>query len=126
NIIGVVTYDKTPNLPIRFHLNVGYQVNNNLRVSQSGADSRIIAITNAYSDNAIVAALGIEYLLDWSILSLEYSVDMISGGSFGAQPQRISLGARFYPTSDRALGLTLGSDISLANADGSQAGVFVE
>lgn len=126
DVLAVGTYDLTDKLPIRLHLNAGYRIDNNIRVSNVGADARVINITRAYPDNSILAALGVEYLLRWALLSLEYSMEMISGGSFAQNPQRVSIGSRFYPTADKAFGLTVGADIGTSGANAATAGVYKE
>lgn len=115
NLIGLATYEL--NGKYRFHGNLGYQINNNKRLTVSGTDLRVNAILHAYEDHLMPVALGFEYLFKWVSLSLEYSLDYVLGSSsgFAGQPQRITLGSRFFPLPDRAMSLQLGLDYGLSS-----------
>ncbi len=125
---AIATYDMTQTTPIRLHVNLGYAINNNARVTNASTNLREINILRAYPTNALVAALGAEYLTRYASFSFEYSIDYLQGASgygYLDNPQRISLGARIFPTNDQSLSLTAGADIGGFATDAALGG-FVE
>lgn len=111
----ITTYDAARK--IRFHGNLGFQVNNNERLTVGGTDQREITVLNVYEGNLLPVALGLEYLFSWASASVEYSIDYVFGSTVGmlAQPQRITLGGRFFPTHDQALAAMVGVDVGVSS-----------
>lgn len=115
-LLGLITYDSGKSF--RYHGNLGLRIDNNKRiVAGTTTDQRQITIFHAYGNSLIPLALGVEYLMKWVVVSAEYSMDYVFSSPAGlmGQPQRLTLGGRLFPTSDKALALQLGLDLGISS-----------
>lgn len=116
-VIGVITYDSGK--PLRFHGNLGMRIDNNqVVIAGTTTDQRQITIFHAYGNSLMPIALGTEYLFKWTAISAEYSLDYVFSSPAGlmGQPQRLTLGGKIFPTTDRALALQLGLDLGFISS----------
>lgn len=129
------------NIPLRFHLNVGYQWNGYkgsktfLSPTTPGGNpdpradptNTILRFALHRPDsNLIPIRLGSEYVVRrFLTLFLEWGLDGIMSGppgfSFGQSPQRLGVGIRFYPT--KQLVATVGGEFALVQNPDPQVAI---
>lgn len=117
------------NLPLRFHLNLGYEWNGykgykNFIKSTTATDADIVQNTNTIlrfalgrpDRNLMPVRLGGEYVVRrYLTLFMEWGLDGILSGppgfSFTQSPERLGVGIRFYPT--KQFVATIGGEFAL-------------
>lgn len=129
------------NLPLRFHLNLGYQWNGYkgtrtfLPATTPGGNpdpradptNTILRFALHRPDsNLIPIRLGGEYVIRrYLTFFLEWGMDGITGGppgfNFGQSPQRLGLGVRFYPT--KQFVASVGSEFALVQNPNPQIAI---
>ncbi|MEZ4703653.1 MAG: OmpA family protein [Bdellovibrionota bacterium] len=101
-------------LPFRLHANAGYRKDQTGGIVNSTSDERTRVITKSLPDDVLLVGLGAEYVRNALAVNLEYTLDRVmgqSGKTFLDHPQRVTLGATYFPASNRSLAIKLGSDV---------------
>jgi len=108
------------------HINMGFRIDNHVRVGGSSPSPRSIHLLDIYPINPYLAALGLEYRWSWGLTGIEYSLDFMPGLLFQAQPQRGSWTFKAYVDKKKKLGVQLGFDFGFSQADFSRPDAFQE
>lgn len=124
NFIGslLLTWDMTRSenpWPIRLHGNVGYKLDNSIDLTDGTAlTAKQRYFLRVYPENQLVWGLGMEVPADFVNFIAEYSTEQIitsGNGDYFDHPQRVTLGAKIFPTEGRNVSIDIGSDIGVFN-----------
>lgn len=108
-------------VPIRIHLNAGFLWDESGDLVGPGIGERERVILSILGKNAIIGRLGVEVPLAPLVLSAEYTTEQTldtPGTGYMDNPQRVTLGLRWFPTGDRALSLGVAGDLGMFAANG--------
>lgn len=117
-LLAVVGSYRLSQVPLWFHLNVGFFIDGSKNMFD---DLTVLTPSQRYaaqisSFNRVVTRLGVEYVTRYVGPFVELSLEPFVGNnkpSFGASPNRLSLGLRAWPTKQRGLQILAALDVGL-------------
>ncbi len=124
DLLGVATLDLLRNkkFPLRAHANFGYRWDGTKHLMDATASEGARMVYGVLGYNALLGAVGFEVPVRNVVFSTEYSTEQTFGtpnAGYFDKPQRVTLGARYFPTRNEAFALELASDINFFAARGT-------
>ncbi len=125
-LVGLLTLDlsrREDPVPLRLHANVGYRFDNSFDANDTTtltAEQQFILGVSPFDQ--LLFGAGLEVPIDYITFLAEYTTEQTVGsgsGGFDDNPQRVTLGLRFFPTNNNALAIDAGADVGLFNGNPS-------
>jgi outer membrane protein OmpA-like peptidoglycan-associated protein len=124
DFLAAATWDLIPkNVPLRSHVNVGFRLDGTDALLAAPATERERVLYGVLGYNAVLAAVGVEVPVRRMVFSAEYSMEQTVNSpkavGYLDNPQRVTLGFRYFPTKNEAMALELAGDVGFFAADGA-------
>ncbi len=109
-------------IPLRIHGNVGFRLDQTGHLLPNTALEAARILYGVNGEHSLLAGLGVEVPLRPVVLSAEYTMEIAldaAGVGVFDNPQRATLGVRYFPSEDRTWGVGLASDLGFFASDGA-------